>query len=66
MRGRMNEGESYVPPFEIGKPLEGGAMGEVVESRADGFKPGDVVVSRHGWREELREDGREADLNLTA
>lgn len=51
MRGRMNEGESYVPPFEIGKPLKGGAIGEVVESRADGFKPGDVVVSRHGWRE---------------
>ncbi len=51
MRGRMNEGKSYVPPFEIGKPLEGGAIGEVVESRADGFKPGDVVVSRYGWRE---------------
>ena len=34
MRGRMNEGKSYVPPFEIGKPLEGGAVGEVVDSRA--------------------------------
>ncbi len=51
MRGRMNEGKSYVPPFEIGKPLEGGAVGEVVESRAKEFKPGDVVTSRYGWRE---------------
>ncbi|MGL5094628.1 MAG: NADP-dependent oxidoreductase [Planctomycetia bacterium] len=51
MRGRMSEGKSYVPPFEIGKPLEGGAVGEVVESRATGFKPGDVVVSNRGWRE---------------
>jgi NADPH-dependent curcumin reductase CurA len=51
MRGRMNDRESYVPPFEIGKPLEGGAVGEVIESRAEGFKPGDAVTSRYGWRE---------------
>ena len=30
MRGRMNEGKSYVPPFELDKPMEGGAVGEVV------------------------------------
>jgi len=51
MRGRMNEGKSYVPPFEIGKPLEGGAIGEVIESRAKQFKPGDIVTSNFGWRE---------------
>ena len=51
MRGRMNSGKSYVPPFEIAKPLEGGAVGEVIESRAEGFKPGDAVTSRLGWRE---------------
>jgi len=51
MRGRMNEGKSYVPPFEIGKPLEGGAVGEVVESRAKEFKLGDAVTSNLGWRE---------------
>jgi len=51
MRGRMNEGKSYVPPFELGKPLDGRAIGEVVESRAKEFKPGDVVVSDFGWRE---------------
>jgi NADPH-dependent curcumin reductase CurA len=47
----MNEGKSYVPQFEIGKPLEGGAVGEVIESRATGFKPGDIVTSSFGWRE---------------
>lgn len=51
MRGRMNEGKSYVPPFELGEPLQGGAVGEVVESRASELKPGDVVTSRFGWRE---------------
>jgi len=51
MRGRMNEGKSYVPPFELGKPLNGGAIGDVIESRAREFKPGDVVTSNFGWRE---------------
>lgn len=51
MRARMNEGKSYVPPFEIGKPLSGGAVGEVIESRAPELKPGDVVTSMLGWRE---------------
>ena len=51
MRGRMNDRKSYVPPFELGKPLGGGAVGEVVESRAKGFKPGDAVTSNLGWRE---------------
>jgi NADPH-dependent curcumin reductase CurA len=47
----MNEGKSYVPPFEIGKALDGGAVGEVIESRAKEFKPGDAVTSKFGWRE---------------
>lgn len=51
MRGRMNEGKSYVPPFELGMPLDGGAVGEVIESRAEDLKPGDAVVSNFGWRE---------------
>ena len=51
MRGRMNDGKSYVPPFDLGKPLEGGAIGEVIESRAREFKPGDAVTSNLGWRE---------------
>jgi NADPH-dependent curcumin reductase CurA len=51
MRGRMNDRKSYVPPFELGKPLNGGAVGDVIESRAPEFKPGDVVTSTFGWRE---------------
>jgi NADPH-dependent curcumin reductase CurA len=51
MRGRMNSGKSYVPPFELGKPLDGGSVGEVIESRAREFKVGDAVTSSFGWRE---------------
>src|SRR5439155_1807631 len=51
MGGRMDDRKSYVPPFGVGKPLEGGGVGEVVESRASQFKPGDIVTSNLGWRE---------------
>jgi len=52
MRGRMNDVKSYVPPFQLGEPMEGGAIGEVVESKADGFAPGDLVQHMAGWRDE--------------
>jgi NADPH-dependent curcumin reductase CurA len=48
MRGRMNDGKSYVAPFELGKPMEGGAVGEVIVSRAKEFKPGVAVTSSFG------------------
>ncbi|WP_406859437.1 NADP-dependent oxidoreductase [Streptomyces sp. HUAS MG47] len=51
MRGRMNEIPSYVPPFEIGRPLEGGAVGTVIESGSALFAAGDVVLHQAGWRE---------------
>jgi NADPH-dependent curcumin reductase CurA len=51
MRGRMSDRKSYVPPFELGAALEGGAVGEVVASRAAGFAAGDLVLSMRGWRE---------------
>ena len=50
MRGRMYDRPSYVPPFQVGKVLEGGAVGEVVASNDPGFKPGDIVSSMLGWR----------------
>jgi NADPH-dependent curcumin reductase CurA len=52
MRGRMNDVKSYVPPFQIGQPMEGGAVGEVIESKADGFAAGDLVMHMGGWRDE--------------
>ncbi len=39
MRGRMNEGKSYILPFALGKPLDGAAVGQVVQSRHAGFPP---------------------------
>ena len=51
MRGRMTDRESYVPPFELGKVMQGGAVGEVTASNDPNFKPGDLVSTMLGWRE---------------
>jgi len=51
MRGRMNDVRSYVPPFAIGEPMTGGAVGQVVASRAEGIEEGTWVVHDLGWRE---------------
>ena len=51
MRGRMIGIKTYVDPFQIGAPMEGGAVGQVVKSNAEGFEEGDWVMSMNGWRE---------------
>ena len=61
MRGRMNDVKSYVPPFQLGEPMEGGAVGEVVDSKAEGFAPGDLVLHMGGWRDEAVVSARAAN-----
>ncbi|MBZ4017983.1 NADP-dependent oxidoreductase [Streptomyces purpurogeneiscleroticus] len=51
MRGRMSTAKSYVEPFELDKPMQGGAVGEVIASNAEGFQVGDHVLHFLGWRE---------------
>jgi NADPH-dependent curcumin reductase CurA len=60
MRGRMAEQPSYVTPFQLGQPLDGGCVGQIVESNGDAFQVGDYVLGRKGWREYYVSDG--ADL----
>ncbi len=52
MRGRMNDVKSYLPPFRLGEPLEGGAIGTVVETRSPSLDVGDLVLHMLGWRDE--------------
>ncbi|MBB02083.1 MAG: NADP-dependent oxidoreductase [Rubinisphaera brasiliensis] len=51
MRGRMRDTESYVPPFELGQPMEGGCVGEVIASQNDKFPAGQYVLGNLGWRD---------------
>ncbi|HEY7800090.1 MAG TPA: NADP-dependent oxidoreductase [Hyphomonadaceae bacterium] len=51
MRGRMNEARNYADPYELDKPMTGGAVGQVLASRDPGYRAGDLVTSMAGWRE---------------
>ena len=66
MRGRMNDVKSYVPPFQLDAPLDGGAIGEVIESRSENHKAGDFVLHGLGWRDYAVLDGRRARIIDTA
>lgn len=51
MRGRMNEGKSYVEPFELNQVMDGGTVGRVVESKAAKLPEGSLVQHMLGWRD---------------
>jgi NADPH-dependent curcumin reductase CurA len=51
MRGRMSDAKSYVPPFEIGKPIVGGVVAKVLKSKADSLNEGDIVSGMLPWSE---------------
>ncbi len=53
MRGRMNDAKSYAQPYELNQPMVGGAVGEVVASRSEKLKMGDLVLHSWGWRDEV-------------
>ncbi|EXU64232.1 NADP-dependent oxidoreductase [Streptomyces sp. PRh5] len=60
MRGRMNDVKSYTPPFKLDRPMEGGAVGKVVASNAEGISVGDHVLHFGGWREYATVDAKSA------
>ena len=51
MRGRMNDAKSYAQPQPLGQVMQGGTVGEVVESRNPKFAVGDKVVGMGGWQQ---------------
>ena len=56
MRGRMNDAKSYAPPYALGAPMTGGAIGRVVDSASDDVPVGSVVLHQYGWRDLVQED----------
>jgi NADPH-dependent curcumin reductase CurA len=51
MRGRMDDRRSYVPPFRLDAPMDGGAVGEVLASEDEAVPVGATVLHQAGWRE---------------
>src|SRR5436189_4438184 len=50
MRGRMSDAKSYAKGVDIGEVMVGQTVGEVVESRHPGFRPGEKVLTQLGWQ----------------
>jgi NADPH-dependent curcumin reductase CurA len=51
LRGRMNEGKSYVAPFELHQAITSGIVAQVLESKHSGFSQGDYVYGMLAWKE---------------
>lgn len=60
MRGRMSAAKSYAAPYELGEPMQGGAVGVVVSSDVDGIEAGDHLLHFLGWREYAAVDAGQA------
>jgi NADPH-dependent curcumin reductase CurA len=57
MRGRMNVAKSYARPVEIGQPMVGATVSEVIASRNAKFAVGDTVLAYGGWQDYALSDG---------
>jgi NADPH-dependent curcumin reductase CurA len=58
MRPRMTELNSYTPPFEVDRPLTGGSVAEIVDSRNPRFAKGDTVLGMMNWATLTVHDGK--------
>ena len=53
MRGRMSDRKSYAQPFKLDAPIEGSVVAEVLESKTNEIRKGDLVTGRMPWRREM-------------
>ena len=53
MRGRMNDGESYAAPVQLGEVMTGESVGIIIESKSDKYQIGDYVVAHLGWQSHI-------------
>jgi NADPH-dependent curcumin reductase CurA len=51
LRGRMNDGPSYVPSFALNEAIRSPIVAEVIDSNDSAFKIGDIVTGDLGWKE---------------
>ncbi|WP_137787324.1 NADP-dependent oxidoreductase [Sphingomonas sp. 3P27F8] len=52
-KGWMENAGGYAAPTEIGDIMPAGGIGQVVESAAEGFSPGDLIQGSLGWSHEM-------------
>lgn len=59
LRGRMSDAKSYMPPFELNKPMKSGIIAKVKSSKNDNFKEGDYVMGMLDWKTQQISSGEE-------
>lgn len=57
MRGRMSDAKSYVAPYEVGQPISGGIVAEVVDTQNDNYSKGEVVLGNLPWKQYIVHNG---------
>jgi NADPH-dependent curcumin reductase CurA len=60
MRGRMKDTKNYVAPQALGAVMEGGTVGEVIQSNNPAFAVGDIIEERLGWQDYAVTSGKQA------
>ncbi|WP_117880836.1 NADP-dependent oxidoreductase [Aureibaculum luteum] len=71
LRGRMSAAKSYVPSFELNKPIQSGVIAKVIASKNKNFAVGDFVSGMLAWKTKqvsngdglLKVDGSKAPLS---
>ncbi|WP_194767487.1 NADP-dependent oxidoreductase [Tamlana sp. I1] len=57
LRGRMSDAKSYVPPFELNKPIQSGIVAKVMASKNEKFAVGDFVSGMLAWKTQQTSTG---------
>ena len=57
LRGRMSDAKSYIPPFEVGKPISSGIVAKVIASKHNTFKVGDYLAGMLPWKTQQISNG---------
>ncbi|MBC7654938.1 MAG: NADP-dependent oxidoreductase, partial [Oligoflexus sp.] len=58
LRGRMSDTKSYIPPFELNKPIQSAIVAEVIDSKSNDFKIGDFVTGGLEWKQFQTSNGK--------
>ncbi len=58
MRGRITGVRTYADPVLVGDVMQGGTVGQVVQSKSADFAPGDFVIGQWGWQEHAAVDAK--------
>jgi NADPH-dependent curcumin reductase CurA len=64
IRTWMDDIPSYLPPIQIDEVIRSGGVGEVIDSRSDAYRPGQLLFGMTGWQEYVITDTGERAMQV--